>query len=48
MLEALLSRIENPDAGHALIAEIGEEYTKKKKTFLKKAAEHAAKHALKR
>ena len=48
MLEALWDRIENPDADHALIAEIGEEYKKKKRTFDRKAKDLTKKKALKR
>lgn len=48
MLEALWDRIENPDADHALIAEVGEEYKKNKKAFNKKAKDFTKKKALKR
>ena len=48
VLEALFDRIANPDAGHALLPEIGDLFTKNKKEFNKKATEHTKKNALKR
>ena len=48
VLVALFDRIANLDSGHALVPKIGDLFTKNKKEFNKKAAEHTKKYALKR
>lgn len=44
VVNSLLALIHEPEPDHALRADIGEEFRKDKKKFLKNAEEHTKKH----
>lgn len=45
MVQALVCLINEPEPDHPLRGDLAEEYTKNKKQFLQKAADHTKKHS---